>query len=242
MPTAISTKSPQRSRSLSSAASNFLIKASPIATPREPSAKLSAVPHMLNLNIDRQSFQHRSTMASAKTIARPFRTRMLSSPRLGFVCLGCRRPASPAATSDSRLSQLTSNVLFTSSSAVPKVAQPSIWSSIIPKALRKSDSQPVQPKPSKSKEWNPASFFIVIFLLIGSQAIRMIALRNDFMNYSRKADAKIELLREVIERLQKGESVDVERMLGTGDETKEREWEEGMSTASYGLLVNVLDC
>jgi len=54
----------------------------------------------------------------------------------------------------------------------------------------------------------------------------MIALRNEFAAYSRRADAKIGLLREIIERIQKGEEVDVEGLLGTGDKEKEREWEE----------------
>ena len=57
----------------------------------------------------------------------------------------------------------------------------------------------------------------------------MIALRNDFLSFSRKAEAKIGLLKEVIERVQKGEDVDVEGLLGTGNEEKEREWEEGTS-------------
>lgn len=55
----------------------------------------------------------------------------------------------------------------------------------------------------------------------------MLVLRKDFENYTRKADAKIRLLREVIQRVNNGETVDVERLLGTGDEVKEREWEEG---------------
>lgn len=55
----------------------------------------------------------------------------------------------------------------------------------------------------------------------------MIVLKNDYAAYSRTTDAKIELLREVIEKIKKGEKVDVERLLGTGDEAKEREWEEG---------------
>lgn len=37
---------------------------------------------------------------------------------------------------------------------------------------------------------------------------------------------KIGLLREVIERVQRGEEVDVERVLGTGDKESEREWED----------------
>ena len=81
--------------------------------------------------------------------------------------------------------------------------------------------------PAKSKELNPYTFFIVIFLLIGSNAIQMIALRNDFRAFSRKADARIGLLKEVIERVQRGEDVDVEGLLGTGNAEQEREWEEG---------------
>ncbi len=55
----------------------------------------------------------------------------------------------------------------------------------------------------------------------------MIALRNEFAAFNRRADAKIGLLKEIIERVQKGEKVDVEGLLGTGDKEREREWEEG---------------
>ena len=68
-----------------------------------------------------------------------------------------------------------------------------------------------------------------MFLLIGSNAIQMIALRNDFASFNRKADAKIGLLKDVLERVQKGEDVDVEGLLGTGNEEKEKEWEEGIA-------------
>jgi len=57
----------------------------------------------------------------------------------------------------------------------------------------------------------------------------MIALRNEFAAFSRRADAKISLLKEVIERIQNGEEVDVEGLLGTGDKEREKEWEEGTS-------------
>lgn len=66
-----------------------------------------------------------------------------------------------------------------------------------------------------------------MFLLIGSNAIQMIALRNGFAAFSRQTDNKIALLKEVLQRVQNGEKVDVERLLGTGDEEHEREWEEG---------------
>ena len=36
----------------------------------------------------------------------------------------------------------------------------------------------------------------------------------------------------MLESLQRGEDVDVEKMLGTGDEEKEREWEEGKKTTN----------
>ncbi|KAL8870451.1 MAG: hypothetical protein Q9174_003513 [Haloplaca sp. 1 TL-2023] len=53
------------------------------------------------------------------------------------------------------------------------------------------------------------------------------ALRNEFAAFSRRADAKIGLLKEVIERVQRGEEVDVKGLLGTGDPEKEKEWEQG---------------
>ncbi|KAE8551097.1 hypothetical protein EYB25_007331 [Talaromyces marneffei] len=114
--------------------------------------------------------------------------------------------------------------LLSTGEAVPKIAQASTWQSIIPKFLRGGGSN-TSPK-IRSKEWNPATFYVVIWTLIGSQAIQMLVLRKDFENYTRKADAKIRLLREVIQKVNNGETVDVERLLGTGDEVKEREWEE----------------
>ena len=55
----------------------------------------------------------------------------------------------------------------------------------------------------------------------------MIALKHSHEDYMRQADSRIAVLREVIERLEKGEDVDVEKMLGTGDEKEEKGWEEG---------------
>ena len=112
--------------------------------------------------------------------------------------------------------------------SLPRVAQPSVWNSIVPKFLRESQNPGLPAKLKRSKDWNPATFYIVIFLLIGSNAIQMIALRHEYTAFSRKADAKIGLLKEVIERIQRGEDVDVAGLLGTGDEVKEKEWEDGM--------------
>ena len=59
-------------------------------------------------------------------------------------------------------------------------------------------------------------------------SIQMIALKNKHDAFERRAGAKIGLLKEIIERIQNGEEVDVEGLLGTGDSKREREWEEGL--------------
>ncbi|KAF4635996.1 hypothetical protein G7Y89_g2086 [Cudoniella acicularis] len=108
---------------------------------------------------------------------------------------------------------------------IPSIAQHSFWLSLVPKPLRRSPSASSKKK-TKSREWNPATFFIIIFLFIGSMSIQMIALRNEFAAFSRRADAKIGLLKEIIERIKNGEEVDVEGLLGTGDPQREKEWED----------------
>ncbi|KAJ6000050.1 hypothetical protein N7481_000459 [Penicillium waksmanii] len=112
---------------------------------------------------------------------------------------------------------------YATSDRLPKIADTSVWTAMIPRFIR--HRKPRDPQ-SKSKEWNPATFYIVIFTLIGSQAIRMLTLKNDYTAYRRSTDAKIELLKEVIERVKRGEKVDVEKLLGTGDEAQEKEWED----------------
>lgn len=55
----------------------------------------------------------------------------------------------------------------------------------------------------------------------------MLTLKNEYSTFSRKADAKIRLLKDVLDRVQRGEDVDVEKVLGTGDEEQEQEWRDG---------------
>jgi hypothetical protein len=124
----------------------------------------------------------------------------------------------------------------TVSSAVPRVARPAFWQSLVPKFLRSSrrDDDPFfmeeKRKPKRAREWNPATFFIVIFLLIGSMSIQMIALKKEFATFIRRSDVRIGLLREVVEKLQRGEMVDVEAALGTGNPEREAEWDHGLPT------------
>lgn len=104
------------------------------------------------------------------------------------------------------------------------IVEGSFWKSLIPKPMRKSNRKL---KTKEKKDWNPATYFIVMFLFIGSMSIQMIALRNQTERYMRQSSLRIAQLREVVQRIQNGEDVDVERILGTGDPQKETEWEEG---------------
>ncbi|KAF1934314.1 uncharacterized protein M421DRAFT_118172 [Didymella exigua CBS 183.55] len=104
--------------------------------------------------------------------------------------------------------------------STPTILRPSFWAAMIPRPLKERSSAP------RARESNPATPFIVLALLVGSQAIQMLWLKQERAHALRKAEAKIGLLREVIERVQNGENVDVEKLLGTGDESQEREWHE----------------
>ncbi|KAF2176230.1 hypothetical protein K469DRAFT_679116 [Zopfia rhizophila CBS 207.26] len=109
-----------------------------------------------------------------------------------------------------------------STESLPRIAQPSFWSSMIPKFLRRSADTPRKPK---NKGWNPATPYIVLAMLVGSQAIQTIWIKRDMDHFNSKADAKLGVLREVVERVQRGEDVDVEKVLGTGDKGEEEGWE-----------------
>jgi hypothetical protein len=113
------------------------------------------------------------------------------------------------------------------SDQLPTVFSREFWANLVPKPFRSTTAPGEKPKPKvKSKEWNPATFFIFIFLLIGSMSINQIILRTEYEAFMERADAKIGVLREVVEKLQKGEDVDVEKALGTGDPVKEQEWKD----------------
>ncbi|KAF4123123.1 hypothetical protein GMORB2_6671 [Geosmithia morbida] len=103
------------------------------------------------------------------------------------------------------------------------------WKSLIPKPMRK-ENRAKKKSSSASAEWNPATFYVVIFLLIGSMSIQMITLRSSFQGYMRRSEVKIALLRDVVDKIQRGEKVDVEKALGTGNAEREADWEEVLRT------------
>lgn len=167
---------------------------------------------MFHLNISARAFQifnhhHHATMES--TI---FMRQLLRTPA------SCR-----ATLLTTRHFSLAPSLPHTRFISTPTILRPSFWATMIPKPFReRSSSGP------KSREWNPATPYIILSLLVGSQAIQILWLKQERAHNLRKAEAKIGLLREVIERVQKGEDVDVEKVLGTGDEASEREWAEVM--------------
>jgi hypothetical protein len=143
-----------------------------------------------------------------------------ASSLLRAVALDSFRPPS------TRTSVLRRYQHASSESRLPRLVQSSFWDSIIPKTWRNRPSG--HARTTKAKPTNPATYFIWIYILIGSQAIRIMGVKNEFTVYSRKAELKLQQLREVVQKLQRGEEVDVEKVLGTGDETQEREWEEAL--------------
>ena len=108
---------------------------------------------------------------------------------------------------------------------VPRVLRKSTWDLVIPKFLRNRKSTSTS---TPTKQRNPATYFIWIYLLIGSQAIRIIGVQSEFKTFTRRAEIRLEKLREVLRALQAGEEVDVEKELGTGVESEEVEWEAAM--------------
>lgn len=80
----------------------------------------------------------------------------------------------------------------------------------------------------RRRQANPATYFIMIFVLIGSFGIHFISLRHRYQYHSRQLDNRIAKLQQVLRRVQAGEDVDVETALGTGNAVAEKEWEEGM--------------
>ena len=135
---------------------------------------------------------------------------------------------SPALRRPLVLTTPLASALATRTRPLSSVTETSFWKSLVPRPLRSPATAAGQRNKTKvQKGWNPATFFIFIFLLIGSMSIQMISLKKDFATFMRQSDVRIGLLREVVEKLQRGEEVDVEKVLGTGDPERELAWEEG---------------
>jgi hypothetical protein len=134
-----------------------------------------------------------------------------------------------------------SRIALRHASSLPKIANPSLWKSMIPKALRQpvplsEAAGPVQ-KTSERIPFaqNPAAHLTIMGLLCGSLAIKVITLKSEIEDTRRMVESKIRLLDSVIRRLRAGEAVDVKEALGTGDPEKEAEWSKGLCPADISL-------
>lgn len=107
----------------------------------------------------------------------------------------------------------------------PRILSPELWSVIIPQGIREGVRKVVN---DSGKKVNPATYFIWIYILIGSQAIRILQLKIEARDYMRRAELQINKLREVVRRLQNGEQVDVEGILGTGIPDEEEAWDQAL--------------
>ncbi|QSL64534.1 hypothetical protein MERGE_001835 [Pneumocystis wakefieldiae] len=74
------------------------------------------------------------------------------------------------------------------------------------------------------KKINSNIIFIVFFFIIGSQANSILSIKQEFNEFEAQIDAKISHLRDLIDRIQRGENIDISKELGTGIEEKEKEW------------------
>lgn len=116
----------------------------------------------------------------------------------------------------------------------------SVWTSLIPKAMRERNSRPKQSRAQRaaaqkeeSKEWSPHTFYIVALLIIGSNAMKLVAERQAADTFSRDTKARIGILKDAIQRVHRGEQVDLRRIFGTGIAEDEEGWEEGALMACW---------
>ncbi|EMR08487.1 hypothetical protein PNEG_03313 [Pneumocystis murina B123] len=74
------------------------------------------------------------------------------------------------------------------------------------------------------KSFNSNIIFIVLLIILGSQANNILSIKQEFNEFETQIDAKISHLRDLIDRIQRGENLDISKELGTGIEEKEKEW------------------
>jgi len=121
------------------------------------------------------------------------------------------------------------------------VLTPTFWKQIIPRFLRRESPSSStataiakSQAPKRTRVWNPATWYVIVFFIIGSEAIQLISERHTREDQVRKSEIRIRLLKELVESVQNGTldknltAQDLKKRLLAGTPTQEREWEEGM--------------
>jgi len=63
-------------------------------------------------------------------------------------------------------------------------------------------------------------------MIFGSQAIHLLHIKQSYSEYLVWSKSKIGVLKDIIERIQNGDEVDLKKELGTGDQKSEASWDE----------------
>ncbi|KAF7197113.1 hypothetical protein HII31_01538 [Pseudocercospora fuligena] len=135
--------------------------------------------------------------------------------------------------SASRRSYTATASLLSIEDRAPRIASPSFWTSLVPRFLRRPTSEEeaaerARKRGAGAEERRTGIIFLVLGIVVGSNAINIISLRREMLNFSRQTDAKLDLLRGVVSRVRNGEEFDVKKALGTGDPEQEKEWAQVM--------------
>ncbi|EME87957.1 uncharacterized protein MYCFIDRAFT_213086 [Pseudocercospora fijiensis CIRAD86] len=133
----------------------------------------------------------------------------------------------------SRRSYTATASLLSTEDRMPRIATTSFWTSLVPRFLRRSTSEEEATERARrrdvgAEERRAGIILLVLGIVVGSNAINIISLRREMLNFSRQTDAKLDLLRGVVSRVRNGEEFDVKKALGTGDPEQEKEWAQVM--------------
>jgi hypothetical protein len=91
-------------------------------------------------------------------------------------------------------------------------------------------STPIAPPPLPWYKQPPFLRKIVNILLVASFAnttVMILSYKSQIREISWQSKERIQTLRETIEKVRKGEAIDIRAALGTGDPEIEKKWEQG---------------
>ncbi|KXT08386.1 hypothetical protein AC579_3181 [Pseudocercospora musae] len=155
---------------------------------------------------------------------------MAPSRAAGLVRQVCTSGSTQTGSASRRRSYTaTASLLSIEAGRAPRIANPSFWTSLVPRFLRRPTSEEeaaerATKRGAGAEERKTGIVFLVLGIVVGSNAINIISLRREMLNFSRQTDAKLDLLRGVLIRVRHGEKFDVKKALGTGDAEQEKEW------------------
>ena len=101
-----------------------------------------------------------------------------------------------------------------SSSGRASVLHSSFWASLLPRRFRLGAAA-AQPAVLSHRR-QEATSFVVLSMFVGSMAIHQLTARREAETFARKSARRVAQLKDVVDRLQRGEQVDMVAALGSG--------------------------